>query len=243
MTTVLKRTFVLALVAGLLGVLGLATPAYADPQKLKLATSAAGPFVDHLTTPLFEGTYVPGGVTSSFYVRNDSPQTARATIALVEKTPVNDFERALSFSASVDATTGTPVPMFQDKKKNQCRTLVTGPTMDGGAVQRIDVSMLIADSAPMDQSATFSFVVTLSQVTKKGKVDVCGAQSPGGTAARVEVLGAAASGSRVPSASDVEPVASGRTLSNVVAGGFLLLAVGALLFAALRRRDVETTAS
>ena len=236
MTTVLKRTFVLALVAGLLGVLSLGSPAYAAQKKLKLATSAAGPFGDHLTTPLFEGTYVPGDVTSSFYVKNDSPQTARATIALVEKAPVNDFERALSFSASVDGTTGTPVPMFEDKKKNQCRTLVTGPTMDGGAVQRIDVSMLIADSAPMDQGASFSFVVTLSQVTNKGKVDVCGPQSPGGTAARVEVLGAAASGTPPPSATLVEPVASSRTLPSVIAGGFVLLA-GALLFAALHRRD------
>jgi len=237
MTTGLKRTWVLALVAALLGVLSLGTPAYADQKKLKLATSAAGPFGDHLTTPLFEGTYVPGSATSSFYVKNDSSQTARATIALVEKAPVNDFERALSFAASVDGTTGTPVPLFEDKKKNQCRTLVTGPTMAGGAVQRIDVSMLIADSAPMDQSATFTFVVTLSQVTNKGKVDVCGPQSPGATTTRVEVLGAAASTTQPPATRKVATASSGRNLSNVVAGGLVLLASGALLFTALRRRD------
>ncbi|MGH3347712.1 MAG: hypothetical protein ACRDO4_12085 [Nocardioides sp.] len=241
MTTGLKRTWVLAVVAALLGVLSLGTPAYADQKKLKLAGSAAGPFGDHLTTPLFEGTYVPGSATSSFYVKNDSSQTARATIALVEKAPVNDFERALSFSASVDGTTGTPVPLFEDQKKNQCRTIVTGPTMDGGAVQRIDVNMHVAGSAPMDENASFSFVVTLSQVTKKGKVDVCGPQSPGGPAARVEVLGASATASPTAAATEVEPASAGRSLPNVVAGGFVLVAAGALLFAALRRRDDEPT--
>lgn len=239
MTTGLRRTWALALVAALLGVLSLGTPAYADQRKLKLAASAAGPFGDHLTTPLFEGTFVPGSVTSSFYVKNNSPQTARATIALVDKVPENDFESALSFNASVDGTAGTPVPLAQDKKKNQCRTLVTGPTMDGGAVQRIDVSMLVADSAPMDETASFSFVVTLSQVSKKGKVDVCGPQSPGGTIARVEVLGAAASTPRP--AAKVEPVASGRNLSNVVAGGLVLLAAGGAMYGAVRRRDDEPT--
>ena len=233
MSARLTRAWAVALVVALLGVLGLNAPAYAEQKKLKLATTASGPFADHLTTPLFSGTYVPGSASSSFYVKNSSAQTARATISLVEKAPVNGFERALSFSASVDGTSGTPVPLFEDKKKNQCRTIVTGPTMAAGAVQRIDVAMHVADSAPMDQRATFAFVVTLSQVTNKGKVDVCGPQSPG-AAARVTGAGSAAQ-------EPVAPAPTGRTLPSVVGASLALVAAGGGLFlVALRRRSRET---
>ena len=238
MSARLTRAWAAALVVALLGVLGLDAPAYAEQKKLKLATSATGPFGDHLTTPLFAGTYVPGSVTSSFYVKNSSAQTARATIALVEKTPVNDFERALSFSASVDGTSGAPVPIFEDKKKNQCRTIVTGPTMAGGAVQRIDVSMHVAGSAPVDQHASFAFVVTLSQVTNKGKVDVCGPQSPDGATARVTGAGSAAQLSAASPAAKQDP--TGRSLATVVGAALALVAAGGGFFlAALRRRRRE----
>ena len=234
MSARLTRAWVAALVVALLGVVGLHAPANAEQKKLKLATTASGPFGDHLATPLFSGTYVPGSVTSSFYVKNSSAQTARATISLVEKTPVNGFERALSFSASVDGSYGSPVPLFEDKKKNQCRTIVTGPTMAGGAVQRIDVSMHVADTAPMNQQARFAFVVTLSQVTTKGKVDVCGPQSPGDST-RVAGAGSAAQEPVVP------PAPSGRTLPNVVGASLALVAAGGGLFlVALRRRRRET---
>ncbi len=233
MRATLTRAWAIALVVALLGLLGLNAPAYAEQKKLKLATSAAGPFGDHLTAPLFTGTYVPGSATGSFYVKNSSPQTARATIALVEKAPVNDFERALSFSASVGGTSGTAVPFFEDRKKNQCRTIVTGPTMAGGAVQRIDVAMHVADGAPLDQHASFSFVVTLSQVTNKGKVDVCGPQSPGDTTARVTGEGSAAQ----EPAPVLKQGAGGRALPNVVGASLALVAAGGGLFlAALRRR-------
>ena len=234
------RVWAVALVVALLGVLGLNAPAYAEHKKLKLAATATGPFGDHLTTPLFTGTYVPGSVTSSFYVKNSSAQTARATISLVEKAPVNDFEWALSFSASVDGTSGTPVPLFEDKKKNQCRTIVTGPTMAGGAVQRIDVSMHVADSAPMNQQAAFAFVVTLSQVTTKGKVDVCGPQSPGGATARVTGAGGSAA-QEPPLAAAVTQASTGRGLPTVVGAALALVAAGGGLFLAAvrRRRDTD----
>jgi hypothetical protein len=233
----LTRAWAAAVVVALLGVLGLSAPAYAEQKKLKLATTASGPFGDHLTTPLFSGTYVPGAATSSFYVKNSSAQTARATIALVEKAPVNAFERALTFSASVDGSSGTPVPLFEDRKKNRCRTIVTGPTMAAGAVQRVDVSMHVAGSAPMDQHASFAFVVTLSQVTNTGKVDVCGPQSPGGATARVNGAGSA---TQEP-APALQQAPAGRTLPSVMGASLALAAAGGGLFlAALRRLRRET---
>ena len=228
------QLLVTVLVAGLLGLAGVA-PAHADPDRLKLGTSASGPFTESLTTPLFTGTYVPGSATSSFYVKNESPSTTRATIALVPKDAVNEFERSLSFTATVGGQSGVAVPLQQDRKKNECRTIVTGPTVNPGGVQRIDVTMAIDPAlsrSAMRQSASFTFVVTLSQVTAKGKVDVCGTQSPGGA---VEVLGARATSAASPQgAQDLS--ASPRSSAFVVATSVAFLLTGAMLLLAARRR-------
>jgi hypothetical protein len=224
------------LVAALLGVVA-GSPAHADPQRLMLGLDPAGPFTESLSTPLFSGSYVPGTATSTFYVRNESPSTTRATIALVSKEAVNELERSLSFSATVGGHAGTGVPLHQDKKKNQCRTLATGPTVAPGGVQRVDVTMMIdpdLSRTAMNQSASFTFVVTLSQVTTKGKVDVCGTQSPGGT---TEVLGAGATARSATVALTGSPTVTTPRSASLVAGvatAFLLS--GGLLFLTARRR-------
>jgi hypothetical protein len=223
------------LVAALLGVVA-GSPAHADPQRLMLGLSQAGPFTESLSTPLFSGSYVPGTATSSFYVKNESPSTTRATIALVPKAAVNELERSLSFSATVGGQSGTAVPLHQDNKKNQCRTLVTGPTVAPGGVQRVDVTMMIDSGlsrAAMNQSASFTFVVTLSQVTTKGKVDVCGTQSPGGT---VGVLGAGATARSAGVDLSSQPVATPRRVSLVAGVATAFLLSGGLLFLTARRR-------
>ncbi len=238
------RLLAALLVTALLALVG-GSPAHADPQRLLLSMKQTGPFTESLSTPLFTGTYVPGTATSTFYVKNDSSSTTRATIALVPKDAVNDFERALSFSATVGGQSGTAVPLYQDKKKNECRTIVTGPTVNPGGVQRIDVTMLIDPNlsrAAMKQSASFTFVVTLSQVTNKGKVDVCGAQSPGGS---VQVLGAQANAAFTtgdthpcrssPRRRGAAPSSPVRPWPSLVSGGLFLLAVR-------RRRRTEPDA-
>ena len=235
MTGVLRIVAAL-LAAALLGVVA-GSPAHADPQRLMLGLGQTGPFTESLSTPLFTGTYVPGTATSTFYVKNESPSTTRATIALVPKEAVNELERSLSFSATVGGQSGTAVPLHQDRKKNQCRALVTGPTVAPGGVQRVDVTMTIDPAlsrAAMNQSASFTFVVTLSQVTTKGKVDVCGTQSPGGT---VEVLGAGTTARSAPVALAGSPTATApRSASLVVGVATAFLLSGGLLFLAARRR-------
>lgn len=235
MRHVLQR--VLALVAATVVVMAAAAPAQADPQRLMLGLDQAGPFTESLATPLFTGTYVPGSASSSFYVKNESPSTTRATIALVPKTAVNDFERSLSFAATVGGEVGAPIPLqVTGKKKNECRTIVTGPTIGPGGVQRIDVTMNIASdlsTSAMNQPASFAFVVTLSQVTTKGKVDVCGPQSPNGSA---RVLGAQATVSPEVGLRSQEITATPRNAAAVVGVASALLLAGGLALVAARRR-------
>jgi len=239
MSTSTRRSLAIALLAALLTVVALGAPANADPDRLRLSLSQSGPFTESLSTPLFSGSYVPGSATSTFYVKNSSPSTTRATISLVPKNSYNAFEQALSFSASVGGVQGgAAVPYYEDKKKNQCRTMVTGPTINPGGVQKIDVAMTIASNFPQPtttQTASFSFVVTLSQVTNKGKVDVCGPQSPGGQS--VQVLGAQSTNAKSVS-SALAPTSSGAVRSSGFVFGLAagVLGAGALLLVAARRR-------
>lgn len=233
--TRMVRLLAALVVSAVLALAG-SSPAHADPDRLKLGPSPGGPFAETLATPLFTGTYVPGTATRSFYVKNESPSTTRATIALVPRDAVNDFERALSFTATVGGQSGAAVPLQQNRKKNECRTLVTGPTVDPGGVQRIDVTMVIDPAlsrSAMKQSASFTFVVTLSQVTKQGKVDVCGSQSPGGS---VQVLGARATASGTSSRAPRELSASPRSSAFVAGTAAAFLVSGGMVLLVARRR-------
>jgi hypothetical protein len=229
---------VLALLVTLVLALGVAGAAHADQKKLKLASSQAGPYADNLSAPLFSGTYVPGTVTSRLWVKNNSSSTARVTIALVDNPNPNALERALSFTAGIGGTTtSTPVPIYQSgKKKNECRTLVTGPTLDGGKTQEVDVSMIMDDTALPNQSASFSFVVTLSQVANKGQVDVCGPQSPGGTTAFTVARGTPTTLAAFVPASSPTSDTSGRALSTSLGAAAMVLVAGMVLEILRRRR-------
>lgn len=245
MSTPTIRALATAILAALLTVV-LGAPAHADPDRLRLSLSQSGPFTESLSTPLFSGSYVPGTAASSFYVKNDSSSTTRATISVAPKSSYNAFEAALRFRASVGGQQGdVDVPLYVDKKKSQCRTIVTGPTINPGGVQKIDVTMLIDQAFPQpssQQTASFSFVVTLSQVTNKGKVDVCGPQSPGGS---VQVLGAQAKAASTSGARPVQELSASPRGSTFVAGtavAFLVSGGLLLLFAVGRRRRTEPDA-
>lgn len=179
-----------ALTALAMLVLVLSAPSQADPKKLLVANSAAGPFQNNLAHPLFQGSgpFVPlDQVSSAFYVKNNSSQPARVTVQVVNRGATNDFEQALTFDVNIRGTqssgsapeTGSP----------GCHLVTTGPNIAPGAVQKVDVGLAVADlqqQIGMNQAASLDFVATLSQVGPKGQIQVCGEQA---TAQPVEVKG------------------------------------------------------
>lgn len=171
----------LVLLTGLVAALLMTSPTQAEPKKLKVSSSENGPWADSLTRPLFEGLgpFVPqDSVPDRFYVKNNSNQPARATLAVIDRGASNEFEELLSFSATVGSET-MQIPVFVDSKK-KCRSYVTGESIPAGGVQPVDVTLQFADAEgqiAMDQTASVDFVLTLSQVGPKGKVDICGSQA------------------------------------------------------------------
>lgn len=185
----------------------LGSPSQAEPKKLLVSNYANGPFRDNLATPLFDddGKFVPLDATSNtFYVKNNSKQTARATVQVVDRGTTNDFESALTFDIDIDGTsTGGTVPLPDSPG---CSLVITGPSIKPGAVQAIDVSLAVADLTEqigMDQAASLDFVVTLTQTGKNGQVEVCGEQA----GAEPEVKGAQgnANGGDGNSGTDADP--------------------------------------
>ena len=186
--TALAGIVALALAAVMVALLG--TPSQAEPKKLLVSNSVNGPFRDNLASPLFAGDdpFVPlDAATSTFYVKNNSKQTARTTLAVVNRGGTNEFEDALTFDVDIDGTTSSgAVP---EVGANGCSLITTGPSIAPGKVQSVDVSLAVADlegQVGMDQAASLDFVVTLSQVGPKGQVKVCGEQAT----AQPEVKGA-----------------------------------------------------
>lgn len=251
-----------ALAAALLS----SSPSAAAPQRLLVSNDDAS-WSQNLTTPLFEelGPFVPqDDVTDRFYVKNNSNQPARATFRVYKDAELNDFERNLTFTYSVGET-GTDEPVVVGKQ-NKCKAYVTGPTIKPGESQPINVSLQFADvqgQVAMDETANVDMVVTLSQVTPKGMVDICGAQaraepsteckSP--NAAVVTLIGQA----RCPVVAGVEAFAdtggapSGtanraaalgstgapRNLSTLLPLSLAMLASGAALLAFRKRRESD----
>lgn len=171
----------LVLLTGLVAALLMSSPTQAEPKKLKVSSSEDGPWVDNLTRPLFEGLgpFVPEDeVPDRFFVKNNSNQPARATLAVVDRGAANEFEQLLSFTTTVGDVT-SDVPVIVDSRK-KCKTYVTGRSIEPGAVQAVDVTLHFADAdgqVAMGQTAGVDFVLTLSQVGPKGKVDICGTQA------------------------------------------------------------------
>ncbi len=162
-------------------VMALGSPSQAEPKKLLVSNSAGGPFSGNLATPLFagEGKFVPlDAASGTFYVKNNSQERARTTIAVVNRGRSTDFERALTFGVDIAGTAaagGVPVPDTRD-----CSMVTTGPSIAPGGVQPVDISLAVADlqgQVGMDQAATLDFVVTLTQTGTSGQVEVCGAQA------------------------------------------------------------------
>lgn len=169
-----------AVVASLLVVLA-TSPAQAEPKQLLVAGSAQGPFRDNLATPLFAGTgrLVPlDSATSTFYVKNNGKQTARTTVAVVNRGGSNAFEDALTLDVDIDGTASVATVPAPGGKG--CSLVTTGPSLAPGAVQAVDIGLTVADldgQVGMDQAASLDVVVTLSQVGPRGQVKVCGEQA------------------------------------------------------------------
>lgn len=162
-------------------IITMASPSSADPKKLLVSSSANGPFQSNLATPLFKDSakFVPlDEATSTFWVKNNSKQTARTTVSVVNRGTTNDFEKALTFDVDIQGTTSSgtvPAPGSPG-----CSLVTTGPSIAPGKVQRVDVSLAVADlqqQIGMDQAASLDFVVTLTQTGKNGQVEVCGEQA------------------------------------------------------------------
>jgi hypothetical protein len=201
-----------ALAALAMLVLVLGSPSQADPKKLLVGNSAAGPFQNNLAHPLFDGKgpFVPLDLsTSSFWVKNNTKQTARLTVAVVNRGSTNAFEQALSFNVNVQGTQSNG--MVPDPNSPGCSLVTTGPNIAPGAVQKVDVGLAVADlqqQIGQDQAASLDFVVTLSQVGPKGQIQVCGAQA---TAQPIEVKGEqATAGQQAQCAKDVVVTVAGK---------------------------------
>ena len=176
----LRRTLVVP-VLGVLLVMLLAPASQAEPKRLLVGSGPTGPFRDNLGSPLFAGTgpLVPlDDVTRTFWVKNNSRQVARATVAVVNHGGSSDFERALTFGIDIDGVTASAgVPGAHE---DGCRLVTTGPSIQPGQVQAVDVRLQVGDLAQRlgtDQTASVDFVVTLSQLGRQGQVEVCGAQA------------------------------------------------------------------
>ena len=175
---------VLLAVATLVVLLG--SPSQAESKNLLVSSSPDGPFRDHLAKPLFkgEGPFVPRDRADSiFYVKNNSSDTARATLAVVNHGASSAFESALTFDVDIEGTKSSGA--LPGNGSDGCSLVTTGPSIAPGDVQAVDLSLAVADLASsegMAQAASLDFVLTLSQVGENGQVDVCGEQGEEGEA-------------------------------------------------------------
>lgn len=206
-----------------------AAPAHADPDRLELSIDPA--------TPLFTSahTYAPGDHARAFTLTNGSPARVLATIELLRPHDgQGDLAQLLEFAATVEGqaarSTWTELdgPAVAD-------CLVIGsaylsPRDDADVV--VTMRMSAEGREGMDESAEFAFRVTLSQVTRKGKVDACGQQSSTRT---VQVLGQASATTPTSPGPEADGVIRSLGLVAWLAAG--LLGVGGLLAAGRRRFD------
>lgn len=225
-------TAVVVLLAAVGHVVALQAPAQADPDRLKLSWDGVT-YTESLTGPLFEGAYAPGTVDRTFYVKNESPSTTRFTVSLAN--PATSSMGDLVFSAAVGDFQGAPVQLSGGGKKRDCRTLVTSGNLAPRATTPVKVYMTLPQDMPMNQQASFAFVATLSQVTNKGKADVCGAQPPGGQS--VQVMGAQSTSAKTVTPA-IKPASSDAVRSSTLIAGLAAgtLTAGALLLVGSRRR-------
>lgn len=250
-----------AVLATLAPVLLLSSPSQAEPQKLKVSRSATGPWSDHLTTALFDGggAMVPAdSVTDTFYVRNDSPQAARATLSVPHHPARNGLERHLAVSAVLGgATSGVPLT---GGTGSDCTAHVSGPRIPAGGVQEVAVTLHLDDvegQVAMGQRADLGLVVTLSQVGPNQQTDICGAEDGAepnagcvdpslavvavvGDGGCPEIKGEQIKGEQILDAAGDLPDTGAPPGAGTLAGlGLACVAGGALLLVVRRRRETD----
>jgi LPXTG-motif cell wall-anchored protein len=245
-----------AVLATLAPVLLLSSPVQAEPQKLKVSRSAAGPWTDRLDTALFNGggALVPdGSVTDTFYVKNDSPQAARAALSVPGGPERNDFERHLIVSAALGGlTSGMPLT---DGADSDCTAYVSGPSIPARGVQEVDVTLHLDDVAgqvAQAQEADVGLVVTLSQVGPNGRTDICGAEegadAAAGCADPSQVVLAVVGDDGCPeikgeqtldTAGDLPDTGAPLGTAAIAGLGLVCLGGGALLLVVRRRRETD----
>jgi len=257
-----------------------ASPAAAAPPSgpdepgrlLQLSESATGPWGENLPGPLFdgaEGPIAPGQFEETFYVFNTPGTKANLSLTCTVSalpsdgvTPVppvgeyDDLANALDLAYRVNS----------DGRFTSCEGAATSFTVSKREAHEVDVQLSFdADGqAAMDQSATYSITVTLSQIPPKGggKPQVLGTQtlvaapevsestttsgttgegsstSTGPKAAPVGAAGGKATPTKTTKVAATLPRADGAVTESLpLIGG--LLAIGALL-AGFRRRRPRT---
>jgi LPXTG-motif cell wall-anchored protein len=240
--------------ATLVPVLLLSSPSHADPQKLKVSRSATGPWSDNLSSALFDGTgaMVPtDAVTDTFYVKNDSPQAARATLSVPSGLGRNDLERHLVISADLGGVTSA-VPLT-DGADSDCTAHVSGPSIAARGVQKVDVALRFDDvpgRVAQAQAANVGLIVTLSQVGPNERTDICGAEEgtrpAAGCADPSQVVVAVVGDGGCPevkgeraqdAAADLPDTGAPLGTGALTGVGLACLAGGALLLVVRRRRE------
>lgn len=183
-------------------VIVLGSPSQAEPRKLLISNSISGPFQGNLATPLFKGAgpFVPlDEASNTVYVKNNSDQTARTTVRVVNRGRTPAFEDSLAFDIDINGiSTGGTAPL---PGTPGCSMVVTGPSIAPGAVQAVDIDLAVGElpaRVGMNQAASLDFVVTLSQTGSNGWVEVCGEQAT----AQPEVKGEPGGGSTNGDGSD-----------------------------------------
>ncbi|HYH35149.1 MAG TPA: hypothetical protein VD814_08380 [Nocardioides sp.] len=229
--TTLRRGLTSALVLVAIPLV-LAAPAHADPGRVLVSRSADGPFLEHLPQPLFaeDGPFVPRDVaTRTLYVKNASPGVARTTLAVVDRGSRSVFESALTFDVRIGDSRSRA--SLTPTGERACELVTTGPEIPPGGVQAVDIGLEVADltgTSGMGEQVTLDLVLTLSEVSSGGRVDVCGDQSPTQPAAdcrRAAVVSVSGGPTCVPEVVDAGRHEGAEAIPRSALGG----AVGALL--------------
>ncbi len=231
--------------------LGLATPGLAlagstDPVgRLQVRALGESDWSEDLRRPLFAraGLLVPTDrVHGGFEVRNDSSASARASLAVVSRGPVNKLTRSLSVGADVGGQRSARALTLSEP--GTCQTLVTGPTIRPGGDQGVALSLDFPDvpgQTAAELRAELEVVVRLTQVGAAGTVDICGVQAeaagcrPG--QAVVPLLGmtkdacaaARAAARAAPGDGSLASTGASRELRTLLLVGALLFGCGAWL--------------
>lgn len=206
-------------------------PAHADPDFLKISFDREEGYADQLDGPLWQGSArmapTVGMDSRTFFIKNDSNQTAKATLGLTDISgDLADFvDFTITFVGSNGTSVTNGVAVQPDGKK--CRTFATRPVIPAGGIQEAFVTATLVDldnQDHQDESAEVDFRLALSQVIRNDKTDPCGN-------VKTEVAGAQAT---KPTAGT--PMSAERGAGTVLGWTVLGVILAGLLVAARQRR-------